>query len=83
MATINASYIMSWLGFSDNIESHYHYIESSTLVKTGIALLVFVSFIGWAHAIIITKELTHTSVLQINLHLGLISCLIGGLLSFV
>lgn len=83
MATVNASLIMYWLGFSENIDSHYSYIESSAFIKTGIALLVFVSIIGWAYGIILTKELTRTSTLQINLNLGIISCLIGGVLSFV
>lgn len=56
--TVNASLIMYWLGFSENIESHYQYIESSVMVKTVIALLVFISIIGWSIGIIITKELT-------------------------
>jgi len=44
---------------------------------------VLLSIAGWSYGIVITKELTRTSTLQINLSLGLISCLLSGLFSFV
>lgn len=83
MVTVNSSLILSWFGLIEDTESRYSYIESNTLMKTLIAFGIFLSIVGWAFGIMLTKELKHTSTLQINLHLGITSCILSGLISFV
>jgi drug/metabolite transporter (DMT)-like permease len=83
LATVNASLLMYWMGFKENMESNYDYIDADVFVKTMVALALFLSMVGWAYAIVITKELTQTSVFQINLNMGIIAAICGGLLSFV
>jgi hypothetical protein len=82
-ATVNASLLMYWMGFAENTESHYVYVEANVFVKTMVALVVVLAMVGWAYSIIITKELTRTNVLQINLNLGICAAIVGGSLLFV
>jgi drug/metabolite transporter (DMT)-like permease len=82
-ATVNASLLMYWMGFEENIESHYDYIDANAFIKTMVALILFLNIIGWSYGIVITKELTHTNVLQITLHVGIVSTLMAGVLSFI
>lgn len=39
--------------------------------------------IGWAHNIMLTKDFRYVSPLQVNLHLGITSSIVSGLLFFV
>lgn len=81
--TINSSLIMYWLGLREDLDSKYHYIESSSWTKAAIGLLLNCTLVGWAYGIVVTKDLKQSTVPQINLHLGLMNCFVTGLICFL
>lgn len=81
--TINSSLILYWLGIQEQLDSRYHYIESSAWAKAAIGLVLSVTLTGWAYGIVITKDIKYCSIPQINLHLGLMSCMVTDLICFI
>ena len=65
--TVNSLIIMSWLGYDNYVdESKYHYEESSLAFKVFVCVILFVEYVFWAWAMILTKDLKKTNSIQLN-----------------